>query len=453
MKKARKSRPKGGNPAKARAKPTLAAAPRQTLSPRPPIRRSQSVEAVHARVAVRVGAWNDDRQTLALLLAPFLIVAGSLAINQTMRPLLQSEGPALSAASTPITPPRPTIVATRTDPALSETLSLAALRSAALPAQSGIGSAIEAAARNPESPIEIASIAPTRPDLDASAPARPESAPIAAGPVQVAPRTPQHRLVKRPPLARLSLLIAPSAVSRPESVGNATPASTPSHQVCEAPQSLGIGAAKPYRGHLGPRPPASAFGAALAAAAQSQLGELVIYNPRYRPIAFPLGDVSPMFGVCTDVIVRAYREVGFDLQALVQSNRGRHGDPHIDHRRVDVLRRFFETQGQKLPISDFAEDFQPGDIVTYYRPQNRSSTSHIAIVTDKIAPSGRPMIIHNRGWGPQIEDALFVDQMTGHFRYSGPPMTKVAPPIISTPDKPQTLKSAAARKPPLSDIR
>ena len=72
-----------------------------------------------------------------------------------------------------------------------------------------------------------------------------------------------------------------------------------------------------------------------------------------------------------------------------------------------------------MPISEFAEDYRPGDIVTYYRPQNRTSTAHIAVVSDKLAPSGRLMVVHNRGWGPQLEDALFVDKITGHYRYSG----------------------------------
>jgi hypothetical protein len=85
------------------------------------------------------------------------------------------------------------------------------------------------------------------------------------------------------------------------------------------------------------------------------------------------------------------------------------------------LRRFFAARGEALPITAFSEDYLPGDIVTYYRPQNRRNRSHIAVVSTVVAPSGRPMIIHNRGWGPQLEDALFVDQITGHYRYYGPP--------------------------------
>jgi uncharacterized protein YijF (DUF1287 family) len=161
------------------------------------------------------------------------------------------------------------------------------------------------------------------------------------------------------------------------------------------------------------------FGLALAAAARNQLKDFVIYNDRYTRLRYPMGDVHPMYGVCTDVIIRAYRALGLDLQELVQKTKSGSGDPNIDHRRVDTLRKFFSRFGESLPISTFAEDYKAGDIVTYWRPQNRHSRTHIAIVSDIIGPSGRPLIIHNRGWGPQQEDGLFVDEITGHYRFSG----------------------------------
>ncbi len=164
---------------------------------------------------------------------------------------------------------------------------------------------------------------------------------------------------------------------------------------------------------------AAEFGPKLAAVARAQADGFVIYNDKYRRISYPMGDVAPLFGVCTDVVIRAYRAMGLDLQLLVHLARVGSGDTSIDHRRTEVLRRYFATYGETLPISQFAEDYLPGDIVTYYRPQNRRSSAHIAVVSDVIAPSGRPMIVHNRGWGPQLEDALFVDQITGHYRYAG----------------------------------
>jgi uncharacterized protein YijF (DUF1287 family) len=164
---------------------------------------------------------------------------------------------------------------------------------------------------------------------------------------------------------------------------------------------------------------ALSFGERLAEAAVAQTREIVVYNAQYVRIAYPMGDVAPLFGVCSDVIVRAYRAVGIDLQELVVRTRTGTGDANIDHRRTEILRKFFALHGTQLRPSSFAEDYLPGDVVTYYRPQNRSSTAHIGIVTSVIAPSGRPMISHNRGWGPQLEDALFVDQMTGHYRFEG----------------------------------
>ncbi len=162
-----------------------------------------------------------------------------------------------------------------------------------------------------------------------------------------------------------------------------------------------------------------AFGVVLARAAREQLDDFVIYNDRYTRIPYPMGDVHPMYGVCTDVIIRAYRLLGIDLQELVQKTRTGSGDPNIDHRRVETLRKFFSRFGESLPVSGFAEDYRPGDIVTYWRPQNRNSRTHIAIVSDLSGPSGRPLIIHNRGWGTQQEDGLFVDKITGHFRFTG----------------------------------
>lgn len=168
-----------------------------------------------------------------------------------------------------------------------------------------------------------------------------------------------------------------------------------------------------------------AFGPALAAAAEAQTRNLVVYNDEYRSLRYPGGDVSPLFGVCSDVIIRAYRALGIDLQRAVHESRAGAGDTSIDHRRTETLRRFFAKRSVGLPVTSFAEDYAPGDIVTYERPQNRRGQAHIAIVANQIGPSGRPMIIHNRGWGPQIEDALFVDEVTGHYRLWGEPETKI----------------------------
>jgi len=179
----------------------------------------------------------------------------------------------------------------------------------------------------------------------------------------------------------------------------------------------------------------SSFGQRLAAASRRQLGEFIIYNDAYRRISYPRGDVPKLYGVCTDVVIRAYRDLGIDLQVAVHNAHVGSGDRSIDHRRTETLRRFFQRAGESLPITSFPEDYLPGDIVTYARPQNTgtASRSHIAMVADMVAPSGRPMIVHNRGWGPQLEDALFVDRITGHYRYSGPHQSQPVSKAITKP--------------------
>jgi uncharacterized protein YijF (DUF1287 family) len=201
------------------------------------------------------------------------------------------------------------------------------------------------------------------------------------------------------------------------------------------------------------------FGVRLALAASEQTKAFVIYDDKYRQISRAGGDVPALYGVCTDVVIRAYRALGIDLQMLIQASRLGAGDPNIDHRRTETLRRYLTRYGQSLPVTPYGEDYQPGDIVTYWRPQNSGSRSHIAVVASTLGPSGRPMIIHNRGWGPQVEDGLFVDRITGHYRYDGaarPPLppqlatTTARPFPLGTPAMPITLRttgSIAAEKP------
>jgi uncharacterized protein len=164
---------------------------------------------------------------------------------------------------------------------------------------------------------------------------------------------------------------------------------------------------------------ADGFGAELAAVARRQTSHFVFYNPAYMKIGYPMGDVPSYMGVCTDVVVRAYRALGIDLQELVHKSGAGSGDTNIDHRRVEVLRRFFARAGTTLPITANASDYKPGDIVTYYMPNGWLSKTHIAIVAAEKTATGVPLIVHNRGWGVQAEDWLFAEKITGHFRYGG----------------------------------
>jgi uncharacterized protein YijF (DUF1287 family) len=170
----------------------------------------------------------------------------------------------------------------------------------------------------------------------------------------------------------------------------------------------------------------------LAAAAIERTHHVVRYDPAYVRIAYPGGDVPADTGVCTDEIIRSYRRVGVDLQKEVHEDMVRNfgvyprswrwllsrPDPNIDHRRVPNLMVFFTRKGESLPLSVRADDYAPGDLVTW---DLGGGIPHIGIVVDqKSAPSGRYMLVHNIGQGPRMEDVLFNWKVTGHYRYFGP---------------------------------
>lgn len=164
----------------------------------------------------------------------------------------------------------------------------------------------------------------------------------------------------------------------------------------------------------------------LAYDAKKQIGVTTSYDPAYRKLDFPRGDVPIETGVCTDVIIRAYRLQNIDLQQLVnhdmKSNWSAYPkrwglkstDKNIDHRRVPNLEVFFERHGQTLSITD-KDSFQAGDIVTWRLPKD--SLPHIGIVSDKKASDGTPLIIHNIGRGTQEENILYSYPILKHFRY------------------------------------
>ncbi len=167
----------------------------------------------------------------------------------------------------------------------------------------------------------------------------------------------------------------------------------------------------------------------LTSAALERTRHEVQYDGSYFPIPYPNGDVPAHLGVCTDVVIRSYRTLGADLQQLVHEDmRGNFGqypskriwglnstDRNIDHRRVPNLQVFFTRHGEKLTVSDNGQDYAPGDLVTWMLPGN---LPHIGIVTDRRSPlSGNPLIVHNIGSGPKLEDMLFSFEITGHYRY------------------------------------
>ncbi len=170
----------------------------------------------------------------------------------------------------------------------------------------------------------------------------------------------------------------------------------------------------------------AAYAQRLVSAAVEQTKSSVTYDGAYRRIGYPGGDVPAAIGVCTDVVVRAYRKLGVDLQVKVHEDMRRAfsaypplwglsaPDPNIDHRRVPNLQTFLRRSGAQLAPSRGAAGFSPGDIVTWMLPGN---LPHIGIVAADRSPDGVPLIVHNIGRGPEVEDVLFRFQITGHYRF------------------------------------
>lgn len=169
------------------------------------------------------------------------------------------------------------------------------------------------------------------------------------------------------------------------------------------------------------------FAEKLSNAALSIIDPDVIYTPAYVGIKYPNGDVPAKTGVCTDVIIRAYRKLGIDLQKEVHEDMKanfvlypktwglKSTDKNIDHRRVPNLEVFFGRKGEKLKVAENASEYETGDLVTW---MINGKMPHIGIVTHKKSADGkRNLIVHNVGGGQVLEDCLFSWEIVGHFRY------------------------------------
>lgn len=172
-------------------------------------------------------------------------------------------------------------------------------------------------------------------------------------------------------------------------------------------------------------------GLRLVAAARALANKPTTYDPKYVRLAYPGGDPGENVGVCTDLVVRAYRGIGVDLQKLVYEDmrknfraypaRRKYGqsrpDRNIDHRRVPNLMVFFKRNGQSLPpdTADLKE-WRPGDIVVWDLFGN-GVPSHIGIISDRKGPSGKPLVFHHFPPFPSEDDCLETWEIIGHFRY------------------------------------
>ncbi|HJQ23515.1 MAG TPA: DUF1287 domain-containing protein [Blastocatellia bacterium] len=161
--------------------------------------------------------------------------------------------------------------------------------------------------------------------------------------------------------------------------------------------------------------------------ALEQTGQTTVYDPAYRNLAYPGGDLPIERGVCADVIVRAFRRGGVDLQKEVHEDMARDfaaypnrwglkaPDSNIDHRRVPNLMTYFKRRGKALPITESAKDYEPGDVVAW---DLGGGLTHIGIVVNRRARDGeRYYIVHNIGAGARLEDVLFNWRQIGHYRF------------------------------------
>ena len=145
----------------------------------------------------------------------------------------------------------------------------------------------------------------------------------------------------------------------------------------------------------------------LSLAALELTKENVVYDPSYFNISYPNGDIPADKGVCTDVVIRAYRRLGIDLQKEVHEDMKKHfhkypkrwglsaPDRNIDHRRVPNLMVFFSRHGKVKTITQDANDYLPGDIICW--DLGRGLT-HIGIVVNKKSANGKRYLkVHNIG--------------------------------------------------------
>ncbi len=166
----------------------------------------------------------------------------------------------------------------------------------------------------------------------------------------------------------------------------------------------------------------------IVASAKEQARKGAVYAPGYFAIPYPNGDLPADKGVCTDVVIRALRKAGYDLQKLIHEDMKRNfnkypnnwglkrPDSNIDHRRVPNQMRFFERHGLSLTLKvteDTLERWQPGDIV-YWKLD--SGLDHCGVLTDTRNGSGEPLVVHNLGRCVE-EDCLTKWKITGHFRF------------------------------------
>lgn len=178
-----------------------------------------------------------------------------------------------------------------------------------------------------------------------------------------------------------------------------------------------------------PEQVADPFADKLSKAAVELTKVSVTYDPSYFSIKYPMGDVPEGKGVCTDVVIRAYRALDIDLQQLVHEDMKanfseypkvwglKKTDTNIDHRRVPNLQKFFSRMGAAKKITKEGKDYLPGDVIAW---NLWGGTNHIGVVSNrKVAGTDRYYIVHNIGFGQELSDCLFSYKIIGHYAFRG----------------------------------
>ena len=181
--------------------------------------------------------------------------------------------------------------------------------------------------------------------------------------------------------------------------------------------------------------------AAVIARARKEVERKVDYDASYVTLTFqdevdtgkkvyPGGDLDPRKGVCADLVVRAYRAAGIDLQRALHEDILAapkaypfvgYPDPNIDQRRVAPLMKWLDRHARVLPASTKGPaalaEWKPGDVVVWaFRDCPKCSPDHIGLVSDRVGPRGVPLVLHNVGPHPSEDDVLDAWNVLRHFR-------------------------------------
>ncbi|WP_437333191.1 DUF1287 domain-containing protein [Sorangium sp. So ce394] len=215
-----------------------------------------------------------------------------------------------------------------------------------------------------------------------------------------------------------------------------TPSPAPTHAPDAAPAPLAGSTLVP------------ATSSPIVARARLEVARAVTYDPAWVAIDYPNGDPAPERGVCTDVVIRAVRAAGIDLQKVIHEDilarpsvyrTIERPDRNIDHRRVGPMLTYLRAHAMSLPRTFDAaavSTWQPGDVVVWaFKPCPSCTPDHVGVVSDRKGPRGIPLVLHNLGPTPSEDDHLDAWTVLGHFRIRGAAMGEGADEARGGPER------------------